>query len=184
MLPPLWAHYVIPEICNVSCIKFLEGGQRRWHQACRVESCPCQPAVSLDDTLASIHHFQPSKTTTSLHFVSGDRDLHTGSLLCRSEGWGALRNTWKRMNEGNSIGQREMLSWDIEVVTKTSADSTGSSGTRVTLLIDQLRDVGWPGEGVFPWAWQHPWKERKQSPGRELWLVISQLSRPLGEYVL
>lgn len=46
------------------------------------------------------------------------------------------------MKEGNSIGQREMLSWDIVLVTETSAVSTGSSGTRVTLLIDQLRDVG------------------------------------------
>lgn len=68
--------------------------------------------------------------------------MHTGSLFCRSEGWGALRNTWKGMKEGNSIGQREMLSWDIVLVTETSAVSTGSSGTRVTLLIDQLRDVG------------------------------------------
>lgn len=37
------------------------------------------------------------------------------------------------MNEGNSIGQREILSWDIVVVTETSADSTRSSGTRVAL---------------------------------------------------
>lgn len=48
-------------------------------------------------------------------------------------GWVALRNTWKGMNEGNSIGQREILSWDIVVVTETSADSTGSSGTKVAL---------------------------------------------------
>lgn len=96
---------------------------KKRRQALRGELCPCQPDVAPGVTLSSTYHLQPSRIRTT-HLVSGDRDLHTGSLLCKSGAWsgGALRNTWKGMNEGNRIGQRERLRWDVVVVTEIKGD--------------------------------------------------------------
>lgn len=90
--------------------------------------------MAADVTLSSAYHVQLSRTRTT-HLVSGDRDLHTGSLLCKSGAWrgGALRNTWKGMNEGNRIGQRERLRWDVVVVTEIKGDVTERARRGVAL---------------------------------------------------
>lgn len=48
------------------------------------------------------------------------------------------------MKEGYRIGQREMLRQGVVVITETSADPTGSSGTGVKLQnCPELRQGGW-----------------------------------------
>lgn len=118
-------------LCNsreLQCLlyKVLRRKVKKVAHACPVEPCPCQPAVAPGITLASLCHLRPSRTKT-LCLVSEDGDLHTGSLLCRSGGGGALRNTWK-----GRIRQREMLSQAVVVVPETSADPQGAL------------ELGWP----------------------------------------
>lgn len=110
-----------------------------------------------------------------LYILSPEIEICIQEVYCAGVGVGCSQEYL----EGNEWGKQHKaegdieLGYDIVVVTEISADSTGTCGTRVTLQGSRVLDpshrpvkgCGLPGEGVFPWAWQHPWREERQSQG-------------------